>query len=116
MCFDMMEKTHTKYLDSLIMHLQNIDENPQNVQWVMKEGFLFANNSLDSLKLCDLLIGFYDGTGLCVELKRSHIKYEHACKQLENGYNLMIHTMGYRDVRKKIVFYGGGSLSYEIIE
>ena len=108
---------HTFYLDTLIKNFRRIDEDPTRIHWVSKEGILLREGyrAKSQMALCDLLIGFHDGTGLCVELKASPAKRDHALEQLANGKNLMEETMKYWFVRQKIVYYTKGLYTFEEI-
>jgi len=107
---------HDYFLNQLILNLDKIDEDIYATQWIMKEGILQHNNSKSQMKLCDLLIGFYDGSGLCIELKGSRSKKDKAKLQLASGYELMTTSMNYDNVRKKVVYYTDAMYSYENIK
>jgi len=107
---------HKKYLDNLIFNLNKIGEDRKGVEWLSREPILFIENSLDQYPMCDLLIGFYDTTGLCVELKSSKYSRDKAIKQLESGNKVMTERFGYFFVRSKIAYYQGGKFTFEEVE
>lgn len=107
---------HDRALDTILRHLELIEEDPSKVEWAMREGNLYRNGAGARAPLCDLLIGYQDKEGLCVEVKRSTKRKDRARLQLANGLYLM-GKMGYEPVRQKIVYYAyrGRSLEHELV-
>lgn len=110
-----MEDIHSLYIDYVLKNMNIIGEDPYNVKWISREPIL-QNNYCKKQKICDLLIGMHDNSGLCLELKKTCNKRSHAVKQLKNGFDLLIDDFGLELVRNKIVYYGGGHISYENVE
>jgi len=107
------ERLHRLTLDELLGHLHIIDEDISKVEWVMREGSLYRTQG-EQKPFCDLLLGYYDKEGCCVEVKRSKKRRNKGIEQLENGEYLM-EKMGYSPIRKKILYYNNNDLYYELI-
>jgi len=108
-------KQHSHTLDKIIKDLTLINEDPSKVEWVMREGDLYRAGIPEQAPLCDLLIGYYDKEGLCVEAKRSRKRRAKAIDQLNNGFYLL-DKMGYEPIRRKVLYYKGGDLYHEVID
>jgi len=106
---------HDQNLERIIKDLSLIDEDVMDVKFIMKEGIYLQDNSTFYKKMCDLLIGFYNEEGLCLELKRGESQSNKAILQLTSGRRLMRDTFGYDIVRGKIAYYGSGRIKYEEI-
>ena len=103
---------HKIFLDNLVKNLSKINEDRDSVKFILSEPHLYRNNHHNEMKLCDLLVGFYDNSGLAVELKSSWEKRNKALAQLHNGY-LLLESWGLQPIRKKIVVYGQGNYEFE---
>ena len=113
-----MKSPHELYLDRLVNHLHEIDENIRNACWIMKEGLYLKNNSENQKKLCDLIIGYYNNSISLIELKGTKNKKDKARIQLLSGFELATECFGYDkdDVVMKAVYYTNSGYEYEIIE
>jgi hypothetical protein len=109
------DKIHSKNLDKLVQNMQLIDEDINHIDWIMREGIYFHNNSNNQKKLCDILVGYHNKEGLCIELKRSNKNEEKAILQLLYGKELMEKLLGYNNIRGKVVYYGTGTFKYNSI-
>ena len=105
---------HSHTLDKIIRDLTLINEDPTKVEWVMREGDLYRGGIPEQAPLCDLLIGYQDKEGLCIEAKRSRNRRDKAIDQLNHGFYLL-DKMGYSPIRRKILYYRGGRLYHEVI-
>lgn len=106
---------HDYYLNNLIHHFDKVDENINGMEWIMKDGIYLKKDSNEKFKLCDLIIGLYDKTGLLIELKGSKKKKSRAIPQLYGG-DEVLRKMGYDDNRMKIVYYINGKYEFEEIK
>lgn len=112
----MTERLHSLSLDFLIKNLNLIDEDPNNIEWLMREGFYYEVGNKQQKSFCDILIGYGDSyRATALELKKSRLRRPKALEQLSNGVYLL-NSWGYQDISQKIVYYGGGKLEYEIID
>jgi len=107
-------KQHSHTLDKILHDLTLINEDPTKVEWVMREGDLYRAGIPEQAPLCDLLIGYKDKEGLCVEAKRSRKRRHKAIDQLNNGFYLL-DKMGYEPIRRKVLYYNGEDLYHEVI-
>ena len=105
---------HGHTLDKILHDLTLINEDPTKVEWVMREGDLYRAGIPEQAPLCDLLIGYKDKEGLCIEAKRSRNRRDKAIEQLNHGFYLL-DKMGYEPIRRKILYYRGDRLYHEVI-
>lgn len=100
----MIPDNHNFYLEKLINNLSVVKENPKEIEWIFTEPALFYRGDFARKKLCDVLVGYYDKSGVVIELKRSPNGREKAIEQLINGATLL-NSFGYSVKRSKIVYY-----------
>jgi len=106
--------THTKTLDYLTKHLNEIDEDPFGIRWIMREGIWMPDDSVDYSPFPDLIVG-YDEYAVPVELKLSYKHKDHAVKQLEEGKRWVEeHTNKYCQCGKFVMPNGKGFIYEEI--
>ena len=79
------EARHNFYLDELVNRLYNIDEDYKKIQWIMKDGIWKMENQATRFKLCDLILVYYGGRAIPVELKGSRHKRTKAIIQINSG-------------------------------
>lgn len=109
----MYSRQHKYAIEDLIRDLSIIDEDRSRIEWIMREGILYRDESHEA-PMCDLLLGYSDKEGVAVEMKRSRRRREKGIQQLENGF-YVLDKMGYGPIRQKLVYYGSGGLEYELI-
>lgn len=112
----MSERLHNISLDYLISNLDQINERVDKIEWLMREGFYYEIGSANRQKFCDILLGYYNSaSGSAIELKKSVSGRRKATQQLKNG-EILLQSLGYEDITKKIVYYGyREGFHYEII-
>jgi hypothetical protein len=106
---------HAEHLDKLVRNLTIIDEDPTEIEWIIKEGIWFRPNSIQYRTLCDGLIGYSDGTGSVFELKGDRGKRQHALKQIHSGFQMLEEVYGRTSRYGKLVIYYQGNFKYETI-
>lgn len=112
----MGHREHDLQLERIIKDLSIIDEDNSLMEFMMIEGMLYRDGqSNDRDKLCDIVAGYVDNEGVAIELKRSEKGRTKGCIQLNNG-EYLLNRWGYNPIRKKLVYYGGDKLKYELIE
>lgn len=104
---------HDWYMNELVRNLEQVGEDRTGIEWIMRDGIWMKQNSLGQLKLCDLIIGYYDGTGSAIELKGSKKKRRKAMAQVRQGIKFLEDRLGYTDVTGKIVYYSNGQYQWE---
>jgi hypothetical protein len=102
------DKDHDAYLENLIDNLNLLGENRKEIEWIMKDGVWKEENSLNKIKLCDLLIGYYDGHAIPIELKGSKKQFLSAKKQVTSGKNFLENELGLFVPYGKIVVFDKG--------
>ena len=116
---DMIEQIdpHSFYLDELVKNLESIDENPLKLQWILKEGLWYHKGSTALYSLCDLILVYYDGYGVPVELKGSKNgdKKSKARNQARAGRNFVVNVLGKQCSYGKIVFYDNKKYDFELV-
>ncbi|MFW6246652.1 MAG: hypothetical protein ACOC22_00555 [bacterium] len=107
---------HNYYLEKLINELHKVDENRNDLCWVMKEGLYFKPKMHTNLCLCDLILGYYSKPVTCIELKGSRKKENHAIKQLYSAYEFVNRHLNLEVDMLKVVYYGNKIFEYKIID
>ena len=102
------DKDHDMYLENLIDNLNLLGENRRGIEWIMKDGVWKEKNSLNKIKLCDLLIGYYDGHAIPIELKGSKKQFLSAKKQVTSGKNFLEKELDLFVPYGKIVIFNKG--------
>ena len=88
------ESKHNYYLNNLINNLSKVGERPYDIAWIMKDGIWMPDGTTKRNKLCDLVIVYYDGHGVPIELKGSSKKRQEATAQLESGKRFLEDVIG----------------------
>jgi CRISPR/Cas system-associated exonuclease Cas4 (RecB family) len=107
---------HNYFLDELVNRLKEINEDKKQIKWIMKDGIWLKEDSYRRNKLCDLLLAYYDGTGVPVELKGSKKKRQTAITQLEYGKVMLEDVFGLKVNYGKFVIYRSGDYECERID
>ena len=111
----MGHRAHSFYLEELIHNLGKVGENTGRIRWLVKEPTYYRITSHNQKPMCDILIGYVDGSARPLELKGSPLKREHAITQLACGVELL-NSWGYDSIRDgKIVYYTHGQYTYDLI-
>ena len=105
---DDCDKNHEMYLENLIDNLHYVGEDRKNIQWIIKDGVWKKENSFNKIKLGDLLIGYYDGHGMPIELKGSRKQISSAKIQITQGKEFLENVMGLFVPYGKIVIFDEG--------
>ena len=103
--------SHDTYLDDLVTHLEDIGENRKHIKWIMKDGIWMSNKSYEHNQLCDLIVVYYDGYGIPIELKGSSSKRPKALKQIFSGKKFITNELGLDCPYGKIVIYNHSRLA-----
>ena len=96
---------HDTYLEDLVTHLEDIGEDKKGIQWIMKDGIWMPDDTVAYNQLCDLILVYYNGTGIPVELKGSSRKRDKALIQIESGRKFITDVLGLECPHGKIVIY-----------
>ena len=76
---------HTYALDDLVAHLQKVNEYPDNIQWIMREGIWTPDIDNTYKVFPDLILVYNNDRAVPVELKSINYKGKHHIDQLEAG-------------------------------
>ena len=109
------EHRHNYYLEQLVERLEEIDERRNRVHWILKDGIWHRNYSTEKHKLADLILAYYDGTAVPVELKGSKDKKDKAIEQLKSSYWFIKKVLNLECYFGKFVVYGDNKYEYETI-
>lgn len=85
---------HMLYLDRLVNNLGYLRADRRSIDFVLKEPLWFRRGETANLSLCDLIVGYEDGTMSAVELKGSYKKRGKALNQLHQGKSFIHHRLG----------------------
>lgn len=99
-------QTHDYFLEKLIYHLSEIDENQNEIEWIMKDGVWQKRGLNQNHSLCDLLVGYFGGFGVPIELKGSVKKKSKAKKQIISGREFLEDVLKIPVSYGKVVIYG----------
>ncbi len=103
------KRKHTIYLNRLMNSLDEIDEDPYEMDWIMREGIWYNPNSKQQNKLCDLICVYQDRSVSCIELKPKDTRHrQQAIDQLYNSSYFVKNVLGYGIIRRKIAYYENG--------
>lgn len=112
----MSQERHDYFLDTLIDKMHLIDENLEEISWIMKNGIYLRDCSKKRKKLCDLIMGYQQHGVVCVELKGSRSKRSYAIEQLKSSREFVEDELGLIVVRSKFVVYNGlGGYEWELV-
>ncbi len=100
-------RVHSKHLDRLISHLERIGERKKDVLWIGKEMIWKNFGENNPNKLCDILIVYYGGMGVPVELKKSINEKSRAKEQILSGKRFLELIQDIEVPYGKMVIYGG---------
>jgi len=109
---------HDFYLDELINKFDEIDESKKDIAWIMRNGIWIRQNSINFLKMPDLIVYHYDNHYSIIELKGNLNKKEKAKVQLYNGENFVRYFFRNnkgRYINKKFVTYSEKGYYFEEI-
>jgi hypothetical protein len=101
-------KDHDTYLENLIDNLNILGENRKEIEWIMKDGVWKEKGTLKKIKLCDLLVGYYDGHAIPIELKGSKKQFLSAKKQVTSGKEFLENELNLFVPYGKIVIFNEG--------
>jgi hypothetical protein len=107
---------HDRYLDELCWRLPEIDENPYKVKWILKDGIWMPEDSVDRIELCDLVLAYYDGHGVPIELKGDHSKRNKAISQIQSGKRFIEDVLDMDCCYGKFVVYKNGKYIWERVD
>jgi hypothetical protein len=107
------EAVHNYYLNKLIYHLKDIDEDLTNVNWILRDGIWFKNHEQQCQSLCDLVLVTYNKIGIPIELKGSISKRSKALSQITQGREFIEDVLHLPCDYGKIVIYGDNKYKYE---
>jgi len=108
------DEIHSKNLEYVINHLNEIGEDMIDVKWIIKEGIWVQEYSARYNPMCDLILVNYGDYASLVELKNSRKYRNKAIRQLESSEEFVKDCLVMPVFSKKIVYYGNG-LSYEVL-
>jgi len=106
---------HDFHLDVLINDLSLVEEKPNDIEWIMKEGIWMQQGSTDRLKLCDIICVYYGQRATCLELKSSRKKRSNGIEQLYHGELFVRKNLGISKITKKMVYYSNKGYNWENI-
>jgi len=109
------QRLHEHYLDELVKNLDVIGEDWDGIDWVMKEGVWLKDGSKTMKSLCDLIVVYYGGIGVPIELKGNHSKRPKALKQLSAGKDFIETEVGLLVPYGKFVVYDNGRYGCEVV-
>ena len=101
---------HNKYIDYLIDNLYEIDERPEDVEWIMKEGIWLKKYSTSRYKMCDLILFYYPEFEriTLIEVKSNRKKRDKAKIQLDSSERFVRNVLKrYEPITKKIAYING---------
>jgi hypothetical protein len=96
---------HDSYLEKLVTNLHKIKEDIKDIKWIMKDGIWMKDQSEDYNLLCDLIVVFYSGYGVPIELKGNKDKRLKAKKQILSGKKFIEEVLNLPVPRGKFVVY-----------
>jgi hypothetical protein len=103
------EDKHDYYLSELIRNLYQIEEDPRQIKWIMKDGiWLPERGNTKRGSLCDLILVYHDGFGVPIELKGSMEKKQKAKDQLDWSRRFIIDELHLPVPYGKFVCYKKG--------
>lgn len=106
-------KRHDFHLDELVNHLDKVGEDKSGIHFIIKDIVLLEKGNTRRMTSPDLLVGFYDGSLVPVELKGSREKKSKALKQLDAGKRFAEEALGYSVPYSKFVTYSRSGYEYE---
>jgi hypothetical protein len=107
-----MKTPHEQYLERLVSRLDEIDEEPKNIAWIMKEGIWFRPNC-EQISMPDIIACYRNKDFLVAELKGSRKKREKARYQIDCGVRFVELNLNFNRIFKKFVVYDQGSYYWE---
>jgi hypothetical protein len=90
----MYDNHHMFYLDRLVNNLDYLRTDRREIDFILKEPLWFRKGETANLSLCDLIVGYQDGTMSAVELKGSYKKRGKALNQLQQGRGFIQDCLG----------------------
>ena len=84
---------HTLALDDLVTHLQKIDEYPDNIEWIMREGIWTPHRNTSYSVFPDLILVYKDKHAIPVELKSVGYSGKHHLEQLRAGRDFILNQL-----------------------
>lgn len=108
-----MNDAHSYYLDELVNNIHRLPFD-KDIHYVFREPNIYRLNH-NIVSMCDLIIGFYDGTASAVELKGNRVKKPKAIKQINNGRWFIQEVLNKKYNNGLFVVYKHGDYLFEII-
>jgi len=113
----MTQTTHDYYLDCLVNRLHKVNEDPREIEWILKDGIWLREKRNIRRSLCDLILVYQDGIAVPIELKGSMAKERKAISQLNAGHEFIEQVLHLKSIYGKFVVYLGGDVyTYKIFE
>ena len=106
---------HDRFLEQLVGHLNMVDEVPENVSWILKEGIWLKHKSTAHRCFCDLVLFYENDNVSCLELKSSPVMRHHAIEQLYSSRRFVRDCLGYEVTCLKVVYYDPKPFSWDRI-
>lgn len=95
---------HTYYLDRLVHHLDQVNEDRRNIVSIIREPLWTPNRSLNEASLCDIII-IYPHHAVPVELKSNVHQIHKGRKQIQQGFDYCEQVLGLQTSYGKFVWY-----------
>ncbi|NCN86345.1 hypothetical protein GW932_00785 [archaeon] len=105
---------HDQYLENLVFHLEFLNEDKKDIQWIMKDGlWQKGNDRFDWKPLCDLIVIYNFGYGIPIELKGRWQAKPKAKQQICSGREFIEEVLKIPAPYGKVVVYTEKGYEYK---
>lgn len=115
----MIQKQHERtprecYLERLISRIEEIDEDPNEIDWIMKEGIWYRPNH-EQISMPDIIACYRNKDFLVAELKGNKKQRGKARFQINSGVDFVVANFQPNRIYKKFVVYDHGRYYWEML-